>query len=460
MARVYKFVLPTVAAMVLAGCLSPSRSVTTPARAPLGAEYATPLDDAAARGASTDTTAPSAPTNLTLRAALALGLLHNPGLQAYSHELRAAEARVLQARLPPNPKIEVELEEYDPGGDGMDAAETGVTLGQALELGIKRRSRIAVASAEEELVFWDFETGRLDVFAETARRFVNALAAQRRAGLLSSFAELAEKTARAVADRVGAGKDPAIQATKASAETDMARIAVLEAQSAVTVALRNLAARWGGEQAGFQSVSGSLDELPPSLPSPDAMARRLRDSPELARWDTMLRLRRAELADERAARVPDIGASAGIHHAEADGEDTLAFGIGLRLPLFNWNQGGVAAARHTLEKTRAEARDARVTLSVGLAVAHAGLVAAHMKARTLRDRVLPATEAASSAVKAGYEEGKFSYLELLDAQRAMFAAALELVDALADYHRGVIDIERITATSVDKLMDPEQEDKR
>src|SRR2546425_12849493 len=41
---------------------------------------------------------------LTLRQALALALLQNPELSAFAWEIRAAEARTLQARVRPNPE--------------------------------------------------------------------------------------------------------------------------------------------------------------------------------------------------------------------------------------------------------------------------------------------------------------------------------------------------------------------
>ena len=47
---------------------------------------------------------------IALREALALALMHNPELRAFSWEVRASEARTLQASLLPNPEIEVEVE--------------------------------------------------------------------------------------------------------------------------------------------------------------------------------------------------------------------------------------------------------------------------------------------------------------------------------------------------------------
>ena len=61
------------------------------------------------------------PTNIlagpiTLAQALQMALLQNPGLQAFSYEVRAREAQALQAGLVSNPRLNVEVENV--GGSG------------------------------------------------------------------------------------------------------------------------------------------------------------------------------------------------------------------------------------------------------------------------------------------------------------------------------------------------------
>lgn len=65
---------------------------------------------------------------------LAMALIRNPELEAFSYAVRAAEARVLQAGVRPNTELQVELDEYDRDGAGLNSAETAVVLAQALSL--------------------------------------------------------------------------------------------------------------------------------------------------------------------------------------------------------------------------------------------------------------------------------------------------------------------------------------
>jgi cobalt-zinc-cadmium efflux system outer membrane protein len=433
-------------AALLAGCASTGRDSVTPPPRSLG-------DESGAVDVTTEAAQEAlVPEVLTLTDALALALRGNPELAAFSYEVRAAEARVLQAGVLPNPEIGVDIEEFDRAGEGFDSAETAVTLGQVFELGDKRRWRTRVAEAEGELAGWDFESKRLSVFTETARRFTEVIAAQERLALSRSAVELAEQTSHAVAERVKAGKEPPLQASKSEAELEMARLEATTAENALQVARRNLAALWGAERADFEDVQGSLDEPPQAIPSLDELRPHLAGNPDLARWEAELRLRRATLASETASRIPDLEGSVGYLQFEEDGTEAFAFGIGMPLPLFDRNQGNIAAATHALAKAEAERAASEVALSAELAAAHGALTVSHQRVAALRDKVVPAMEQAYQAAHEGYQQGKFGFLDMLDAQRGLFEAKGAFVDALSDHQAARIEIQRLTGTGMDERM--------
>ena len=385
---------------------------------------------------------------LTLEQAQALALERNHRLNARSHAVRAAEARILQARAIPNPELEVEVEEYDRGGEAFDSAETAIVLGQRVELGGKRRWRIRVSEAEVELAGWDYERKRRDVLAETVQRFVGVLTAQRRLDLAESTVDLAEMISHAVAERVKAGKEPPLQLSKAAAELELARMELLESRSDLDVARKMLGALWGTEAPMFRGVEGDLDAVPESVPAIEAFRSRLAANPDVARWGAELQHRRDILSSERAARVPDIEASIGFLRFEEDDTDALAFRIGMPLPLFDRNSGSIAAAKHEISRAEAERRAAETAAATALASAHAQLVSAHRRVVTLRMKVVPAMEAALDAARKGYEQGKFGFLDMLDAQRGLFDAEADLVTGLSAYHSTAADMERLTGTTI------------
>src|SRR5882672_6297856 len=119
---------------------------------------------------------------LTLPQTLALALLQNPELSAFAWEVRAAEARTLQAGLRPNPELGLDVENLAGTGAfrGGRSAETTLRLSQVIELGGKRSRRLRVAALERDLAAWDYETKRLEVLTAVAQTFVEVLRAQER----------------------------------------------------------------------------------------------------------------------------------------------------------------------------------------------------------------------------------------------------------------------------------------
>jgi cobalt-zinc-cadmium efflux system outer membrane protein len=423
----------------------------------LGAQYPAAGHGEQYGADGTDDVAEALTGTLTLEQALAAALLRSPELTAFSYDVRASEARVLQAGMLPNPELELEVEEYDRAGEGFDSAETAVVLGQLIELGGKRRWRKRIAQAEGELAGWDYESKRLEVFTETAQRFTGVVAAQERLELSRSAVGLAEKTSRAVTERVKAGKEPPLQASKSEAELEMARLDAQEAENELGVARRNLAAMWGAEQAEFEGVQGDLEQVLRAIPSLEELRPRLAQNPDLARWEAEVRLRRATLSSEKAARIPDLEGSVGYLQFEEDGTDAFAFGIGIPLPLFDRNQGNIAAATHGLSKAEAERSATEIALATELSAAHAALMVSHQRVAALREKVVPAMDQAFQAAHEGYQQGKFGFLDMLDAQRGLFEAKGALLNALSDYHSAMISIQRATGTDITELMTRKQE---
>jgi len=74
------------------------------------------------------------------------------------------------------------------------------------------------------------------------------------------------------------------------------------------------------------------------------------------------------------------------------------------------------------------------------------LTTARDRVAALRTKVLPAMEQAYEAAYAGYQQGKFGFLDMLDAQRGLFEARGALVDALQAYQIALIDIQRLIGT--------------
>lgn len=382
---------------------------------------------------------------LTLNGAIAAALARNPDLAASSFTLRAADARVTQARLRPNPELSVAFEEFAGSGarQGTDGVESTLSLSQVVELAGKRRLRTDLALMDRELLGIERQAQELDVLAEVTRRFISLVAAQDRVALARMTSAIAQRTHDVVAIRVQAARSPEAELSRASIALTRARVEVQQAESEMRAARQALAALWGSRQPDFTEANGDLLTLSPVKPLETVLAE-LEQNPDYLRFASEARLRDAELRLARAQARPNIVFSVGTRRFEETKDSALVAGFSIPLPVANRNQGAIREAEMFLAQTDAQKRAALTRAHAIVFGLYQELSATRVRAETLRGGALPEAQKALEQTQYGYERGRFSYLELATAQQELLDLRAAIIDAAADYHRVLAEIERLT----------------
>lgn len=442
--RTARAVLSLAVPVALGGCAGPRDGIPPPEPRPLGADLAA---FQAPEDPEIDLPAPSRDEpegDLTLADALALALMRSPDLAVFSWEVRAREARELQAGLRPNPVIALEVENLGAGAvSGLDGAETTVSLSQLVELGGKRAKRGRLAAVERHLAMWDYETRRLDVLTRVTNTFVDLLAAQERLWLAEELVELDQEILADVSRRVQAGAVSPVEETRARVELSTCRLDRSAAEREVLELRVRLAALWGNPDPGFARAAGSLEHHAPP-PDRQAVLEHSVQGPDVARWEAERRRREADLALQRALGVPDIDVGAGVRRLGESSEVGLVLGLSVPLPVFDRNQGARREASVRLARAREEERSHRVQARADLAVAYEALTGAHQEITSLEREVLPEAAKALATARDAHGRGLFRFTDFLDTQRTLFELRGRRFDALARYHRAAAQIERLT----------------
>jgi outer membrane protein, heavy metal efflux system len=385
---------------------------------------------------------------VTLAQALALTLKQNPDLAAFSWDVRSAEARVLQARLRPNPELGTQSEDISGSRPGFSHSQTTLQLSQLLELGGKRTARVREATFGRELAKLDYESKRLDILKKTAQAFVEVLSAQERVRLGQENLELASGLIPDIRKRIEAGKASAVEQTRSEVAVASARIELDQVKRSLITARQHLAAQWGSAQPKFAQVVGDLEHVT-YLPSLENLSLSLAQNPEIARWEPETDKRQATLRLQQAQAVPNITLSAAPRYIGETREWTSVIGFSLPLPLWNRNQGAILEAKHQLAKADDEKRSAVTRLSSELNDAYSTVARTSNEIHVLKESVLPGAEKAVAAIRQGYEAGRFSYLDVNEARRTLTTARLQYLQALSDYHKAVAEIEALTVQPFD-----------
>lgn len=388
---------------------------------------------------------------LTLREALSRTLQSNPDLAAYQYVLKAQDGRITQAGFKPNPTLNSTLEDVLGTGEakGLSGAELTIGLSQLVELGGLRDKRVAVAQIERESLDVQGHIGRLDVLAETARRFVSLASQQEEHRLTHLAVELAEKTATAVERRVAAAKSPIAERDRAAVALERAKSADAHAEHELLAARYDLAASWGAARPDFGQASADLYALP-AISDYETLLAQLEATPDLTRYLSEARLRDSEITLALASRKPGIEVGAGVRRLQATQDNALVFSASIPLPYFNKNQGLIAEAEARKQGAAAEQKAALVKARTQLFRNYRELLDRSRELTALKERALPRMESALQNTEYAYERGRYSYLELVDAQRELLAVRASLIDAASQYHLTLIEIERLTGNRLSR----------
>jgi len=352
--------------------------------------------------------------------------------------VEAAEARVRQARVRPNPTLGLEAENAFGSGpfDGYGNAETTLSVSQDLELWGRRGARVAVASADAGTSALERDLAVIDTAGRLALVYAEAEAAERRADLADEALTLALADARAALSLVENGREPVLRGIQAESEAASARASLDEAQAERDAAFARLTAV-GILPAPVTHIDDSLLDRTPERAQIVSEA-----VPTVRVAEARLTAAERRIDAERINARPDVTASMGLRRFEAENATALTFGVSLPLPLFDRNRGNIDAAR-----AEYRAADARLTQAKQDAGADRAAASARLGASTSRvtatDAGVSAAEEAYRLSRVGFDAGRISQLELRTSRAALINARNAAVDARLARVRAEIDLARL-----------------
>ena len=379
---------------------------------------------------------------LSLAKAIELALEGNPEVAAAKRQWEATEGQVLQGRSRPNPELAYSLE------DTRSKTRTqSWQLNLPVELGGKRAARTKAAEKTREQAQAQLAELQATVRANVAAAYFDVLTAQERLVLARDSAALAKSSTDTVSKRVAAGKVSPVEESKARVAEAGVRVELAQAASEQRNALSRLFALLGRIDAPYTVLEGKAENLP-SVPSLADLQPLISSAPGVVLARIEVDRREALTALELSKRVPDVTVSVGMQRSNETQRNVLLFGVSVPLPVFDRNQGNLLEALKLEDKARDELQAATVRLHSEVAQARERLSTITAEVQSLQQEVLPGAKSAYDAATIGFENGKFNFLEVLDAQRTYFTAKSQYLKALGEAHRAAADIDRLLGASM------------
>ena len=351
---------------------------------------------------------------LSLSEANTTALFYAPSVRRVRSDARIAGAQVLQAGLLANPELFVGPR------ISTDDSEFIVPASLSWELplwGVEAAEREAAEAFADEQRLQVVEA-ELDALASVRSAFLECLRIERSEALLSQLADAGQQIVGWTEDLHRAGEVDAVQLFLARAERDEALVALESIRSDLDSARRALFSLIGllPDAPVTIDTAGAADT--PALPSPeDGM---LMNRPPLRAAEAAYRAAEAALRLEVRKQYPEI--RLGPEFEDDRGDTSIGIGLGISLPLFDRNRGGIAAA----EEARQSARDDYVARLLDAthaqAEARAELASAERLLEIHRRGALRDADAAGRALEVRLRAGQADFLEVLSAQKALARA--------------------------------------
>ena len=377
--------------------------------------------------------APAAAETLTLESAIARALAATPQQAAAAARLDTLRAARAVADTRPAGSVEVLGENFGVGGRDLNRQiQIGATYNQPIERGGKRTARIGVVEADMALAASEALVKRLDLAERVQRLHLEVQAAEAAIGLARDSVSLADQVVKDAARRVAAARDPLFVGSQARTRLAEAQVELEIAEHARDAALARLTALWGSSPAGLAVDAQNFLNVTEVAEGVAAAAA------DRAVFDARQQRAVANEALQRANGRTDPIWSLGPRYI---GTGDAALVAGMTLPFGN---------RAPVDRARAEARQVEAEAAVAdferrqQIILAAELVneAAH-EVEAIRDKVVPMAERTLAEVRAGYNRGGFTFLDVATAASALQDARVRMLRAATRHHDAKAMLDRL-----------------
>jgi len=374
-------------------------------------------------------------SSLTLEQALRLASETNPNVRAKEFELKAVGAGEITAGLRPNPTANFLAEQFG-GASSASQTQYPINIGQPIELGGKRQRRIDSATAQTKVTAHELADLRRQIDFQVKKTFTDILVAKDALALseqnLSALDEL-EKIQRLRAEKgdLSGLELLRIQVQRFAFERDAA-----DARQALRAAKIGLRSLIGADKVTDDfDAAGSLELRQSSYTQSELYRRALDTRPDIRAAEAARNKAKADINLAKANAWWDVTPQ--VEYQRIGPDNTLGFGFGLPLRIFDRNQGEIARTR--ADALRVDAvRDAVVIRALSeVDTALAAVDTERGKVEVLRDTYLPKAKQARETVEFAYRRGGVSLLDYLDAQRTYRETALQYLQALGNYQTAI-----------------------
>ena len=391
----------------------------------------------------------SATNVLTLDGAVRLALENNPELRASSGRIDAAAGRAYQSKLWTNPELTLSAEDWPVSGGG-DFSDSKQTIGVAQTIpfpGKKKRDR-QIGVSGIRLSEADLTLRRVELVRDVKSAFYQVLAAERLVDVAAELVKVAESSASTARKRVAAGAAADQEQLRAEIPLEQARTELSGFQRELTTARQTLALLLGRPDLTEAPVSGALAETASLTLLDQGPEQWLSSHPSVVAVKTSRDRAELELRRARLEPYPDVRMGVAGGRIGETGQSIIQMGLSIPLPIIDRSKGKKQEAQANVRIAEADQVAVEQRLLREWGTASKRFRTAVEQVASYRERILPKADEALRLVQAGFEQGKFGFIDLLDTQRTTAEARLAYQQKLLELSVAQAELESLAAGGI------------
>lgn len=396
---------------------------------------------------------------ITLEELQQMALQRNPTFAQSAANIQAAEGRKKQSGLYPNPTVGYQGEQIR--GGSFHGGEQGFFVQQDIVLGGKLGLNRKIFDQELKQAETEAEEQKLRVVTNVRMSYIQALAAQQTLELRQHLSKLADDAVETSHQLANVGQADAPDVLESEVEAQQAELAVTMAEQNQQRVWKALAAVVGNPPLPLMKLEGKLEDTMP-VNADELVEKIVNESPAVRIAE--LGVQRAEAALVRAKRepIPDLQLRGGLQQngellSEPSGRSVGLQGfadVGVKIPLFNRNQGNIATAKADAERANREVERVKLVLRERAASVVQNYIFSQTAVDRYKNQMIPRAQKAYEMYTKKYQDMAAAYPQVLMAQRTLMQLEVSYITALENFATSSLSLQSYLLT--DGLEAPSQ----
>jgi outer membrane protein, heavy metal efflux system len=375
---------------------------------------------------------------ITLEELQQMTLQSNPTFAQAAANIQAAEGRKKQAGLYPNPTVGYQGEQIR--GGSFHGGEEGFFVQQDIVLGGKLGLNRKIFDQELKQAETEAEEQKLRVLTNVRMFYIQALAAQQTLELRQNLSKLTNDAVETSHQLANVGQADAPDVLESEVEAQQAQLAVALAEQNQQRVWKALGAVVGNPSLPLMKLEGKLEDTP-RVNADELVEKIVNESPAVKIAELGVKRAEAALAREKREPIPNLQLRAGMEQngerlSEPRGTAVGLQGfanVGVTIPIFNRNQGNIAAAKAEAERAKREVERVKLLLRERAASVGQTYTFSQTAVDRYKDQIIPRAQKAYEMYSKKYQQMAAAYPQVLIAQRTLMQLEVSYMNALESF---------------------------